>query len=83
MGASGIGDGVSGWFDAVESSTFTFSHSGDSNFIVHLLCVDTGDDEYVINEIGRYTGQKYVELDPNLRYVWIVIANGGWSIDVN
>ena len=81
-GASGRNDSVSDWFDAVGPSTVTFSYFGEHNFIVRLLCVDTGEEDYLVNKIGQYNGQKYVEFDPSLRYVWIVAADDVWSIEI-
>lgn len=81
-GASGSGDDVTGWFDAVGSGAVSFQHSGESNFMVDLFCPDTGRLEYYINEIGRYEGTKYVEMNPSHRYVWIVRADGPWSISI-
>lgn len=81
-GASGSGDSVTGWFDAVGSGEVSFQHSGESNFIVHLFCPDTGRIEYYVNEIGRYEGTMYVEMNPSLRYVWLVTADGPWSISM-
>ena len=81
-GASGTRDGVSGWFDSVEASKVSFTHSGEGNFVVWLYCPDTEESELIVNEIGRYKGEKYVEFDPNIRYIWIVTADGSWSISI-
>ena len=81
-GASGTRDGVSGWFDSVEASKVSFTHSGDGNFVVWLYCPDTEESELIVNEIGRYKGEKYVEFDPDIRYIWIVTADGNWSISI-
>jgi hypothetical protein len=82
-GASGTRDGVSGWFDSVEASSVSFVHSGEGNFVVWLYCPDTEESELIVNEIGRYKGEKYVEFDPNIRYIWIVTADGNWSISID
>ncbi len=81
-GASGTRDGVSGWFDSVEASNVSFVHSGEGNFVVWLYCPDTEESELIVNEIGRYKGEKYVEFDPDIRYIWIVTADGSWSISI-
>lgn len=81
-GATGIGDDISGWFDSVEPSKVTFTHSGESNFIVLLYNPDTNDYTYTVNEIGQYKGEKYLEFSPTDRYIWIVTADGEWSISI-
>lgn len=81
-GASGTRDDVSGWFDSVGASPVSFTHSGEANFVVWLYCPDTEESELIVNEIGSYQGEKYVEFDPSLRYLWIVTADGSWSISI-
>lgn len=81
-GASGTRDDVSGWFDSVGASKVSFTHSGEANFAVWLYCPDTEESELIVNEIGSYQGEKYVEFDPSLRYLWIVTADGSWSISI-
>ncbi len=81
-GASGTRDDVSGWFDSVGASKVSFTHSGEANFVVWLYCPDTEESELIVNEIGSYQGEKYVEFDPSLRYLWIVTADGSWSISI-
>ena len=81
-GASGTRDGVSGWFDSVEASNVSFVHSGEGNFVVWLYSPDTEESELIVNEIGSYKGEKYVEFNPSARYLWIITADGGWSISI-
>lgn len=81
-GASGTRDDVSGWFDSVGASTVSFTHSGEANFAVWLYCPDTEESELIVNEIGSYQGEKHVEFDPSLRYLWIVTADGSWAISI-
>lgn len=72
---SGTGDGV---FRATVKSrkVMTFKHNGSANFIVHQFCTN-GATNYLINEIGSYSGRKVVSSGTCL---FEVIADGDWSI---
>jgi hypothetical protein len=55
----------------------TAFHSGQSNFIVHL--VGAGNEEFLINEIGRYHGQTLMDSLPRGSYLLYVQADGAWT----
>lgn len=72
---AGIGQGV---FRATIKArkVMTFKHNGGANFIVHQFCTN-GATNYLINEIGTYSGRKVVSSGTCL---FEVIADGAWSI---
>jgi hypothetical protein len=53
------------------------THSGQSNFIVHLVGPT---EEYLFNEIGRYSGQVVVDEPESGRYRVVVDADGAWTL---
>lgn len=59
--------------------TFSFTHQGDSNFIVHLLNSEGQSEAYLVNEIGDYEGSTAEYLDAGY-YIMNVQADGGWTI---
>lgn len=78
-GISGRGDFVSGLFEPAEEgpAPYSFSHDGDSNFVVLLHC--GGGSELVQNEIGRVDGSSMVNLSDG-PCLWEVEADGSWSL---
>ncbi|MBY9081547.1 hypothetical protein KIH86_26125 [Paenibacillus sp. HN-1] len=56
---------------------FSFKHTGESNFIVHL-----NEGISLANEIGHYSGSTAETLDYEGTYVISVQADGQWSIDI-
>ncbi|MNV37648.1 hypothetical protein D3C71_1291770 [compost metagenome] len=56
---------------------FSFKHTGESNFIVHL-----NEGISLANEIGNYSGSTAETLDYEGTYVISVQADGKWSIDI-
>ena len=66
-------------------------HTGSSNFIVHLIEVDTGRTEYLANEIGNADETDTFTIydgDPSYRpqtgnYLLTVEADGDWTTDVD
>ena len=56
----------------------TGTHSGQSNFIVHM--VKSGNKEFIFNEIGRYNGQALVAEPAAGRYRVAVDADGAWTL---
>lgn len=56
------------------------THSGDSNFQVHLVD-DTEYDEMFVNEIGDYSGETADLIDGG-EYLLDVEADGDWEIEV-
>jgi len=61
--------------------TFDLSHSGDSNFIVHLLDSDGDTVAYLANAIGDYSGSTAEYLDAG-DYIMNVQADGDWDISI-
>jgi hypothetical protein len=57
-------------------------HRGTSNFMVHLLDEEGGVDEHVVNEIGGYDGSQALKIKKTGTYIFDVIADGEWSIEV-
>ena len=55
----------------------TAAHSGESNFIVHLVGPT---EDYVFNEIGAYKGQALVARPRAGRYRVAVDADGPWTL---
>lgn len=53
-----------------------FTHDGSANFIVHQFCTN-GSIDYVVNEIGRYSGKKIVSAGKCLLEI---MADGNWTI---
>lgn len=74
---SGRGDDVV--FVNAESGNykFTSTHQGSSNFIVRLN--GTG---LLVNEIGNYSGSTRQQLSTSGVYVFVVNADGNWSIKI-
>ena len=59
----------------------TSTHRGQSNFIVHLIGYgDTSGEQYLVNEIGNYSGETIVENMPAGSYLLWVQADGPWTI---
>lgn len=56
---------------------FSFKHTGESNFIVHL-----NEGISLANEIGNYSGSTAETLDYEGTYVISVQADGKWSINI-
>jgi hypothetical protein len=59
------------------------THSGDSNFIVHLVRSSDGDiEEFLVNEIGSYNGSRGVSVSSG-EYLFDIQADGPWTITVS
>ena len=83
------GDSVLNWLLLREGQyVVTTSHNGQSNFIVELLKSDGSQSEYLVNEIGAYSGQTIVSVGSNLfdlkpgYYAVVVQADGSWTFDI-
>ena len=61
--------------------TVTGSHQGDANFIV-IAYSETGPEAYLFNEIGPYTGQTALQVEPGTKLILDVQANGPWEISI-
>lgn len=72
---SGTGDFVTPIFE-VESGVWELSHTGDSNFIVHLYTADGMDS--LANEIGAYSGEKLIT-ESGVGF-FEIMADGNWEI---
>jgi hypothetical protein len=59
--------------------TVTASHEGDGNFSVLAYSPD-GYEELLFNEIGPFSGQSALEVDPESTLVLDVEANGAWEV---
>ena len=73
----GTGDDVV--FFEVDKGSYqiSFSHNGDSNFAVTVNKVDL-----LVNEIGNYEGSQRYSFEESSIYVFVVTADGDWSINV-
>ncbi len=63
--------------EAEEQVVYEFTHDGESNFIVHLICA--GGEEFVQNEIGKVDGAAVVNFTAG-PCMWDVDADGDWTI---
>lgn len=81
VSGSGHGDGVVEKINLGDSGIYVLhmTHSGRRNFIVHSFDA-TGDEEYLINEIGKYDGTVlFVGTSPMMINVE---ADGDWTFEV-
>lgn len=79
---SGSGQTVTDAFQAQRFTTFTYEHSGESNFIVELINDDSGEStDILVNKIGQTSGTTGIGLGDG-NYVMDVDADGDWSIEV-
>ena len=87
----GTGDGITDIF-LVENDgnvRFTFTHDGESNFVVTLLNAEYGIPEMLVDEIGSYQGTKAVGFkkgaiigpEPGI-YLIDIIADGNWTVNI-
>jgi hypothetical protein len=61
------------------TGTWAFTHNGSRNFIVHSLTTDGV--RYLINEIGAYSGEKYVVVPAGSNLSFEINADGDWTIE--
>ncbi len=80
-GISGQGQFVSGTFTPTRQGRvpYTFSHTGERNFIVWIRCAGLGGDDLVANTIGTAQGEVVAEFGAAPCY-WDVVADGQWSV---
>lgn len=57
-------------------------HAGDRGFIVHVVDLQTGKTDYLINKVGRYEGSVIVQFPSDGDYILEVKAAGGWGIQL-
>lgn len=62
---------------------FRLEHTGDRNFIVHLMDERGRSVETLVNQIGRYSGSKAVQIRGADKYLLNIDADGDWSISVS
>lgn len=80
---TGTGQQASSKFTLEEGlSIFEMTHSGSSNFIVHLLDNNGDITEFLANEIGRYGGSKAVGVQEAGEYLFDINADGTWIINI-
>jgi hypothetical protein len=60
---------------------FTFSHTGERNFIVELYSAEGVYIDLLANEIGDYDGEDAVPLPPG-DYFLSIEADGQWIVNV-
>lgn len=79
QGAEGTGDQVTGLFTPAKEGAvpYTFTHTGERNFIVQLHCV--GGRDGAQNEIGAVDNEAVVRFREGPCF-WEVQADGDWSI---
>lgn len=81
---SGDGSGITELFELKAGLVmFNSTHSGDENFITHLLDSDGETVEYVTNEIGDYSGTSVGSIPEDGMYLLNVDADGDWTIEVS
>lgn len=81
---SGTGDRSTEYLELKEGPIeLRMLHSGDSNFIVHLLDFDGKTVEFLTNEIGVYSGEKVIRIDKTGEYLFTVNADGQWEIIIS
>ncbi len=61
-----------------QTGAYHFTHNGRDNFIVHIYTTDGRD--LIINEIGAYNGNKYVDIPSGSRAIFVIQADGYWTI---
>lgn len=78
-GAEGTGDHVTGLFTPAKEGAvpYTFTHSGERNFIVQLHCA--GGSDFAQNVIGAADNEAVVRFR-DAPCFWEVQADGDWSI---
>lgn len=76
---SGRGDFVTPIISC-STSVWRFAHSGSSNFIVKAYT--TGGYDLLINEIGSYSGEKYVQIPSGSNLFFAITADGDWTIEM-
>lgn len=75
----GKGDDIRGMFTPpISRGVYRFTHEGQHNFIVNLVCDTTQDG--IVNEIGTFNGEFMVSFEDAKGCLWDVQADGAWTI---
>ncbi len=91
LNLTGKGCGVSPFFVLGEGlTTFSLTHSGDSNFIIELFSADGKVEEFLVNEIGSYSGKKAIGVKqgniigarPGI-HILSITADGNWTVSIS
>lgn len=80
----GRGDGVSNFFEPPQDKNWRITHTGTSNFIVQVFCLQSSKkspEETVVNAIGTYAKTIRIGFD-GAPCLWSVNADGEWRIDL-
>ncbi|HVX92756.1 MAG TPA: hypothetical protein VHA74_01445 [Candidatus Dojkabacteria bacterium] len=80
---SGSGDSVTKKLKLIDGyALLKIKHTGKSNFA--LYSHSTGDDrnELLVNEIGIYSGTRFIKVNEGEKYFFEVNADGNWSITI-
>ena len=81
---SGDGQAATKFFSLKPGTArFRVSHEGDGFFAPYLLKADGTGLTNLANELGKFSGDKTVDIAAEGVYVVDVSANGPWSIDVS
>lgn len=59
---------------------FRLHHTGESNFIVHLVSESGQSIDYLVNQIGDFDGSKAVRIERSGKYLLNIDADGDWSV---
>lgn len=62
-------------------ASFSFLHLGDGNFIVKLLDSQGNNIALLVNDIGKYEGNRVEQLQPG-EYILEISANGAWGAGI-
>jgi len=78
----GSGESVTDPFTASRFTTFTYEHTGQSNFAAELIDEASGETvDFLVNEIGTVSGCTGIGL-PDGKYLLDVDADGDWAFDI-
>jgi hypothetical protein len=80
---NGSGDKATSFLNLSQGlHTFSFTHNGNKNFIVHLLDRNGNSTESLVNEIGNYSGSRAIRINSSGIYLFDIIADGNWTVSI-
>jgi len=80
---NGSGDKATSFLNLSQGlNTFSFTHDGNENFIVHLLDKNGNSTESLVNEIGNYSGSRAIRINGSGIYLFDIIADGDWTVSI-